>query len=618
MRRLQSVAVVGVGLIGGSIGLAARERLGAHVARLRPRPAVRERRSRAARSTRPAPTLAARRRRRRRVRRRAGPGAGERVAEVLRGAGRDCVVTDVGSTKRAVVAAIDDPRFIGGHPLAGAETAGVEHARADLFEGATWYLTPTRRTRAASCSSACTASSPASARARRRSTPTTHDRLMARRLAPAARARQRARRAGGARARRRGDPGDRPELPRRDARRRRQPAAVGAASTVANRRRARSTAIDETIARLAAVARAAGAGDGDGAGGLAGDAPRDAAPRAAGGRRWPAARCASCASSCPTARASSPSSRSPSAARHQHPRHEPLSPQRRLHAAARSPSGWPRTTPSARASSSRRSLGAMTTVRVRRPSGRAARRRSRRRPTSRSPTARRCSARWPPSPCAIAQLPRRRRHALDAGRGARARRAGRAARDERRDDPRRRPARGARARRADRRRQRRHADAAAAGLAGRRRTAARCTLDGDASIRRRPVDRIAEPLRADGRADRGDRRPLRRRSPCTARALRGDRLRAAGRLAQVKSCVLLAGAGRRRRDDGHRAGAAAATTPSGCSPRAGVTRAPQRPRTSTVVNADELELERDRRARRPVARPRSRSPPACSSAARGS
>jgi prephenate dehydrogenase len=31
---------------------------------------------------------------------------------------------------------------VGGHPLAGAETEGVEHARADLFDGATWYLTP--------------------------------------------------------------------------------------------------------------------------------------------------------------------------------------------------------------------------------------------------------------------------------------------------------------------------------------------------------------------------------------------------------------------------------------------------------------------------------------------
>ena len=69
-------------------------------------------------------------------------------------AGGDCVVTDVGSTKRAVLDAIaasglpegDLARFVGGHPLAGAEAAGVEHARAELFEGATWYLTPTERT----------------------------------------------------------------------------------------------------------------------------------------------------------------------------------------------------------------------------------------------------------------------------------------------------------------------------------------------------------------------------------------------------------------------------------------------------------------------------------------
>ena len=40
----------------------------------------------------------------------------------------------------------DRSRFVGGHPLAGAEAAGVEHAAADLFEGATWYLTPTDRT----------------------------------------------------------------------------------------------------------------------------------------------------------------------------------------------------------------------------------------------------------------------------------------------------------------------------------------------------------------------------------------------------------------------------------------------------------------------------------------
>jgi prephenate dehydrogenase len=70
----------------------------------------------------------------------------ELVGEVLALAPENCVVTDVGSTKRAVMAAHDDRRFVGGHPLAGAETSGVERARADLFEGATWYLTPSPST----------------------------------------------------------------------------------------------------------------------------------------------------------------------------------------------------------------------------------------------------------------------------------------------------------------------------------------------------------------------------------------------------------------------------------------------------------------------------------------
>jgi prephenate dehydrogenase len=69
----------------------------------------------------------------------------ETVRAVLAHAGADTVVTDVGSTKRTVAeAGREDERFIGGHPLAGAETAGVEHARADLFDGAVWYLTPAR------------------------------------------------------------------------------------------------------------------------------------------------------------------------------------------------------------------------------------------------------------------------------------------------------------------------------------------------------------------------------------------------------------------------------------------------------------------------------------------
>ena len=68
------------------------------------------------------------------------------VRQALDSAGPDCVVSDVGSTKRALAGAEEDERFVGGHPLAGAETAGVEHAREDLFDGATWYLSPARGT----------------------------------------------------------------------------------------------------------------------------------------------------------------------------------------------------------------------------------------------------------------------------------------------------------------------------------------------------------------------------------------------------------------------------------------------------------------------------------------
>jgi prephenate dehydrogenase len=69
----------------------------------------------------------------------------DQVRAALAAAPDDCVVTDVGSTKRRLAEAVDDQRFIGGHPIAGAETSGVEHARADLFQGAVWYLTPRER-----------------------------------------------------------------------------------------------------------------------------------------------------------------------------------------------------------------------------------------------------------------------------------------------------------------------------------------------------------------------------------------------------------------------------------------------------------------------------------------
>jgi prephenate dehydrogenase len=62
------------------------------------------------------------------------------VEEVLARAPAGCTVTDVGSTKEWAgrLAA----QFVGGHPVCGREARGAAHATADLFDGATWFLTP--------------------------------------------------------------------------------------------------------------------------------------------------------------------------------------------------------------------------------------------------------------------------------------------------------------------------------------------------------------------------------------------------------------------------------------------------------------------------------------------
>lgn len=56
------------------------------------------------------------------------------------------LVTDAGSTKAAIVKAASKhlvrARFLGGHPMAGKESRGVEEADPDLFRGRTWVLTP--------------------------------------------------------------------------------------------------------------------------------------------------------------------------------------------------------------------------------------------------------------------------------------------------------------------------------------------------------------------------------------------------------------------------------------------------------------------------------------------
>jgi len=56
------------------------------------------------------------------------------------------LVTDVGSVKASIVAAVDDPRFLGGHPMAGSELEGLDGADASMFAGAVWVLTPTPAT----------------------------------------------------------------------------------------------------------------------------------------------------------------------------------------------------------------------------------------------------------------------------------------------------------------------------------------------------------------------------------------------------------------------------------------------------------------------------------------
>jgi prephenate dehydrogenase len=139
-----TVSVLGVGLIGGSIGLAAKEHVeGAEVVGFGRDPERLRLALERGAIDRAAATLEE-----------AVEGAElcfacapvgalpELVRAALDASGEDTLVTDVGSTKQDLVSRTPDPRFVGGHPIAGAETAGVEHARADLFQNAVWYLTP--------------------------------------------------------------------------------------------------------------------------------------------------------------------------------------------------------------------------------------------------------------------------------------------------------------------------------------------------------------------------------------------------------------------------------------------------------------------------------------------
>jgi prephenate dehydrogenase len=149
MGRLNSpfprVAIVGFGLIGGSIALAVKRRWPSTTVMAIDRPPVVEqaRRTRAADAG--SDTLQAARDARLVVL--AAPVCDNiRILEQLPAfLSPDAVITDVGSTKRAIVdAAARQPslQFVGGHPMAGAARGGLAAARADLFDGRPWILTP--------------------------------------------------------------------------------------------------------------------------------------------------------------------------------------------------------------------------------------------------------------------------------------------------------------------------------------------------------------------------------------------------------------------------------------------------------------------------------------------
>ncbi|HUY92111.1 MAG TPA: prephenate dehydrogenase [Pirellulales bacterium] len=156
MKQWDTVAIVGVGLIGGSIGLALRDRgLARNVVGIGRRAGSLRTAKRMGAVTATTLDLA--------------KGAahaelvvvctpvGRIVDDVLAAASAaqaDCLITDAGSTKAEIIAALDghlngQAHFVGSHPLAGSEKNGPGAAVADLFVGRTVVITPTKSTRPA-------------------------------------------------------------------------------------------------------------------------------------------------------------------------------------------------------------------------------------------------------------------------------------------------------------------------------------------------------------------------------------------------------------------------------------------------------------------------------------
>jgi prephenate dehydrogenase len=164
MARFHSVTIVGVGLIGGSIGLALRARkLADKVVGTGSRPATLATAQKLGAISHVAADLAS-----------AVADAEvvvvcapvDQIVEAIEKLVPHCrpgtLVTDAGSTKAEIVAALAraaashkhwNPQvaFIGSHPLAGNEKTGPQHASAELFAGRTVIITPTAETRREDC-----------------------------------------------------------------------------------------------------------------------------------------------------------------------------------------------------------------------------------------------------------------------------------------------------------------------------------------------------------------------------------------------------------------------------------------------------------------------------------
>jgi prephenate dehydrogenase len=178
--RRPTVAVVGLGLIGGSIARALRA--GGHHVIGHDRPAVLRAAAAAGALSEAAPSLRAAVAGADVVVLAASPRTNRRLlAEVARAARPGAVLTDVGGVKRGICADARRrrlQRFVGGHPMAGRESSGFAASSADLFRGRWWILTPEAATAPAAVRTVRALARATGARAVVM-TPAEHDRVVA-------------------------------------------------------------------------------------------------------------------------------------------------------------------------------------------------------------------------------------------------------------------------------------------------------------------------------------------------------------------------------------------------------------------------------------------------------